>query len=163
MYAGLVGFWPNTSGPEASQCARIIGPGSCRMQPAHDQFSTCRLGSVLPKTAWIILCKTSPDPVWFWLTVSFGPNGSGLEASLCARIIGLASGHCFAANTDWMLITESDLACLLGYRQKNNCIWCRFVKFLSSSRDTCLQYCYCNWHALVLSFLVFWVLLCLPF
>ena len=25
---------------------------------------------VLPQTSRIILCKTSPDPIWFWLTVS---------------------------------------------------------------------------------------------
>ena len=27
-------------------------------------------GSVLPKTAWIILCKISPDRVWFWMALS---------------------------------------------------------------------------------------------
>ena len=29
-----VRFWPNASGPEASRCARLIGPGSSRTQPA---------------------------------------------------------------------------------------------------------------------------------
>ena len=48
----------------------IIAPGSCRIQPVRYQFSTFRLGCVLPQTALIILCKTSPDPIWSWLTVS---------------------------------------------------------------------------------------------
>ena len=33
---GLVRFWPNPSGPQASQCARILSPSSGRMQPAND-------------------------------------------------------------------------------------------------------------------------------
>ena len=39
------------------------GPVSGRTQPVHYQFSTFRLGSVLPQTSWVILCKTSPDPI----------------------------------------------------------------------------------------------------
>ena len=31
----LAGFWPNASGPEASRCARIIGPGSGFWQNAN--------------------------------------------------------------------------------------------------------------------------------
>ena len=73
---GLVKVWPNTSGPEASQCARIIRPGSGRMQAAHHQFPTFRLGCVFPQMAQIILCKTSPDLIWFWLTGRFWPQGS---------------------------------------------------------------------------------------
>ena len=53
---GLVRVWPNASGLEASRCARIIRPGSGRTQPARYQFSTFRLGSVLPQTSRIILC-----------------------------------------------------------------------------------------------------------
>ena len=34
------------------------------------QFPTFRLRSVLPQTSRIILCKTRPDPVGFWLIVS---------------------------------------------------------------------------------------------
>ena len=33
---------------------------------SHFQTLLC----ILPQMAWIILCKTSSDPVWFWLTVS---------------------------------------------------------------------------------------------
>ena len=43
------------------------GPVSGRTQTARYQFPTFRLGSVFPQTSRIILCKTSPDPVWFWL------------------------------------------------------------------------------------------------
>ena len=46
------------------------GPVSGRTQLVRYQFPTFRLGSVLPQTSRIILCKTSPDPVSFWLTVS---------------------------------------------------------------------------------------------
>ena len=44
------------------------GPVSGRMQPAHYQFPAFRLGCGLPQMAPIILCKISPDPIWFWLT-----------------------------------------------------------------------------------------------
>ena len=67
---GLVRVWPNASCLEASQCAGIIGPGFWQMQPARYQFLTFRLGSVHPQTFRTILCKTSPDPVYFWLIVS---------------------------------------------------------------------------------------------
>ena len=52
---------------------------SVRMQPARYQFSTLRLGCVLPRMAQIILCKTRPNLIWFWLTVScFGPVDLGM-------------------------------------------------------------------------------------
>ena len=54
---------------ETSWCAGIIGPGSGKMQLARYQFPTFTL-CVLPKTALIILCKTSQDPIWIWLTMS---------------------------------------------------------------------------------------------
>ena len=60
---GLVRVWPNTSGLEASWCAGSSGPVSDRTQPSRYQFPTFRLGSVLPQTSRIILCKTSPGPV----------------------------------------------------------------------------------------------------
>ena len=44
------------------------------------------------RQAWIILCKTSPDPTGLWPTVScFWPNGSNPKASRCGRLIGPAS------------------------------------------------------------------------
>ena len=68
----MVKFRPNACGPEleASWCTRIIWPLSGRMQLTHYQFPTFRLSCVIPQTARIILCKTRPDPIWFWLTVS---------------------------------------------------------------------------------------------
>ena len=39
------------------------GLASGRMQPARYQFSTFNLGSVLPETSRIILCKTSLGPI----------------------------------------------------------------------------------------------------
>ena len=39
------------------------GPVSGRTQPARCQFPTFRLGSVLPQTSRVILCKTSPGPI----------------------------------------------------------------------------------------------------
>ena len=66
----LLWFRPDASDLEARWCTRIIRHGSGRIQPAFYQFPTFRLGCVLPQTAQIILCKTSWDPVWFWLTVS---------------------------------------------------------------------------------------------
>ena len=39
------------------------GPVSGRTQLACYQFPTFRVGSVLPQTSWIILCKTSANPI----------------------------------------------------------------------------------------------------
>ena len=61
--------WPgqdleNTSGLEASRCAGIIEPGfwqdATGLLPVSVFF---RLGSILPQVSWIMLCKTSPDPI----------------------------------------------------------------------------------------------------
>ena len=62
-------FWPNTD-PKASQYARIIRPGSGRTQLALYKFLAFRFGCTLPQTALVIFCRTSLDPIWFWLTVS---------------------------------------------------------------------------------------------
>ena len=71
-----------------------------RNRPATS-FPTFRLGSVLPQTSRIILCKTIPAGIRFSSgrdCVRFWPNGSGPEASQCARIIRPASGQCFQAD-----------------------------------------------------------------
>ena len=39
-------------------------------QPARYQFATLRLSSHLPQTSRITLCKTSRDPIEFWLILS---------------------------------------------------------------------------------------------
>ena len=62
----LVRFWPNAAGPEASQNARIIGPGfwqNATSLLAVSHFLT-RLRSSTDGPD--LLCKTSPDPIWFW-------------------------------------------------------------------------------------------------
>ena len=65
------GFWESASGPEASRCASLIGPGSGRTQPTRYQFPTFRIGTdVHLQTARIILRKTRLDPIWLWRTVS---------------------------------------------------------------------------------------------
>lgn len=46
---GLVSFWPNISGLEASQCPRIMWPDSGWMQLAPYQFPTFRLECILPQ------------------------------------------------------------------------------------------------------------------
>ena len=77
------------------------GPVSGRTQPARYQFPTFTLGSVLPQTSRKILCKTSLDQISLCLIVS---NGSGPEASRCARTIHPASGQCFPVDPDRMRI-----------------------------------------------------------
>ena len=71
-------------------------------------FPTFRLGCTLPQTPRILLCKTNPDPILFWLTVRLWPNGSGPKAGRCARIIGPASGQ---ASELVRIGCESDPAC----------------------------------------------------
>ena len=77
------------------------GPVSGRTQTARYQFPIFKFGSVLSQTSRIILCKTSPDPDLVLADcVRFWPNGSGPEASRCARIIRPAFGQCFPDDPD---------------------------------------------------------------
>ena len=91
-----------------------LGPTSGRMQSASYQFTTFTLACILPQTAWIILCKTSLGPVWFWLIVRFGPNRSSMKASQRARIIGPTSGQHFQSDPDriwhvyWDILNRSE-------------------------------------------------------
>ena len=139
--------------PEAGQCVRIIGPGSGRMQQAHYQFPTFRLGCVLPQVARNVLCKTCPDPIWFWLTVSgFSLNGSGPEASRCARLIGPVSGQRFRAGPDRMRIgsgmftgdpVHSTVRALVSYASQCECS-CRTLhsasaRFVHSTVRACAR------------------------
>ena len=73
--------------------------------PARYQLPTFWLGSVLPQTSRIILCKTRPDSVLVLADcVRFWPNRPGPEASRCARMIRPASGQCFPPGPDRMRI-----------------------------------------------------------
>ena len=77
------------------------GPVSGRNQPARYQFPIFRLGCVPSQRSRIVLCKTRPDPDLVLADcVRFWPNGSGPEASRCARIIRPASGQCFSADVN---------------------------------------------------------------
>ena len=104
---GLVLFWPNASGPEANQCARIIGPGSGRMQMACYQFSTFRLGCVLSISLDHIVQNQPRSDLVLADCVRFWPNRSGPETNWCARITGPASGQHFWADPDQMQTRSS--------------------------------------------------------
>ena len=102
---------PNASGLEASQCARIIRPvlAECK---AHYQFPIFRFDCILSQTARIILCKTSPFLIWFWLTVS-GLGQTDLvrrQANVQASLSLLLAS---ASELIW-IGHESDPACSLG-------------------------------------------------
>ena len=57
--------------------------GSYTLDPtSHIHFS-----SVFPKKAWIILCKTEPDPIWMTWSGFGQTHQSVLETSRCAGII----------------------------------------------------------------------------
>ena len=88
------------------------GPVSCRIQRARYQFPTFRLGSVLPQTSQITLCKTSPGPIWFWLIVS---GFSQTDPVRKQTGVHESSGP-LLANVSQPIRTgcESDPACLLG-------------------------------------------------
>ena len=89
---GMVRFWPNGSGPEASRGARIIGPGFLHAAtgPLPLLYSV-RSSTDVPDH--IVQNQPGSDLVLagcvrFWL------NGSDPEASRCAGIIRPASGQC---------------------------------------------------------------------
>ena len=80
------GFWQNATGP--------------------------LFGCILPQMVWIVLCKTSLDPVLLWLTVSgleqTDPvwKQAGVQESLSPLLVS-------ASNLIWTGC-ESDPACILG-------------------------------------------------
>ena len=85
---------------------------SGRMQPARYQLPTFRHSSVLPQTSWIILCKTIPDPILFWLIVSeFGQTD---PAQKQAGVQKSSGPHLANASQPIRTGCESDPACLLG-------------------------------------------------
>ena len=89
-----------------------LGPVSGRMQPAHYQFPTFRLGCILPGTARNMLCKTRPDPIWFWLTVSgFGQTDPVRKQTAAQESSGPPLAN--ASELIWFGC-EWDPSCLLG-------------------------------------------------
>ena len=105
---GLVRFWPNTSGPEASQCAKTIGPSF--WQNATRPLSVSRFQTRSRVQNQVGFNLVLADCVRFWL------SGSGPEAIRCARIIRPTSGQCFQADPDWMQIESSMFT---GYTAQN--------------------------------------------
>ena len=100
---GLVSVWPNASGLEASWCAGIIWTGfwqdATDPLPVSDFQTRLRSSTDVPDN--IVQNQPGSDLVMAGC-VRFGPNGSGPEASQCARIVRPASGQCFPADPDWM-------------------------------------------------------------
>ena len=98
---GPVSVWPNASGLEASLCARIICPGFWQDVTGPlpvSQFQT-RFRSSTDVLDNIVQNQPGSDLV-LADCVRFWPNGSGPEASWCARIIRPAFGQCFPAGPD---------------------------------------------------------------
>ena len=85
-------------------------PAECNL--AHYQFPTFRLGSFLPQTAWTILCKTSLQLIWFWLTVSgLGQMDLVWKQAGVQESLGLLPAN--SSELIW-IGCKSDPACLLG-------------------------------------------------
>ena len=103
---GLAKVWLNSCGLKASWCSGTIWPGFRQdatgpLPVSHFQI---RLHSFTNVPDNIVQNQPGSDLV-LADCVRFWPNGSGPEASQCARIIRPASGQCFPA----------DPACLLGW------------------------------------------------
>ena len=80
-----------------------------QMQKPHYQFPTFRLGCILPQTAKIILCQTSPGLIWYWLTAS-----SFRETDLVQLQESLGLLQANTSEPIWIRY-ELDPACLPGY------------------------------------------------
>ena len=112
---GLVWVWPNTSGLEASWCAGIIGTGLWQdvigPLPVSQFQNRLRSSTDVPDD----IVQNHPESELVLADcVRFGPNGSGPEASQCARIIRPASGQCFPADPDQMRIGSNIFTGLQG-------------------------------------------------
>ena len=101
---GLVRFGQNTSGTETSHCARIMGLGFW-------QNATSSLPVSCFQT-WLHSFTDSPDPIWFWLTVS----GFSQRDSVWKQASVQESSGPLLANASEPIWTgcKLDLACLLG-------------------------------------------------
>ena len=101
----LVRVWPNTSGLEASRCTGIIGPGF--WQDATGPLPVSHFQTQFPSSIGVpdnIVQNQPGSDLVLADCVRFWPNGSGPEASRCARIIRPTSGQCFPADPDRMRI-----------------------------------------------------------
>ena len=98
---GLVRVWPNTSGLEACCCAGIIGPGFWQdaTGPLPVSHFQTRFRSSTDISDNTVQNQPGSDLVLAGC-VRIWPNGSGPEASRCARVIQPASGRCFPVDPD---------------------------------------------------------------
>ena len=96
-----VWVWPNTSGQETSWCAGIIWPGFWQdvTDPLPVSLFPTRFRSSTDVPVNTVQNQPGSDLV-LPDRVRFGSNGTGPEASQCAKIIRPASGKCFPANPD---------------------------------------------------------------
>ena len=108
---GLVRVWPNASGLEVSRCVGIIWPtfwqdATGQLPVSHFQ-TRFRSSTDVPA---IILCKTSPNPIYFWPIVpdNFGQTDPVLKQ---ANVVQESSGPLLAdAYEPIRTGCESDLA-----------------------------------------------------
>ena len=119
---GLVRVWPNAPGLEASWCAGIIWPGFWQdttgpLPVSHFQTRFRSSTDVPDNTVQNHpgSCLVLADCVRFW------PNGSGPEATRCARIIRPASGQCFHPDPDRMRIGSGKFTGLIMTVTKVSC------------------------------------------
>ena len=102
---GLVRVWPKASSLEASRCTGIIWPGfwqdATGPLPVSHFETRFRCSTDVPDNT--VQSQPGSDLV-LANCVRFWPNGSGPEASWCARTIRPASGQCFPADPDGMRI-----------------------------------------------------------
>ena len=116
---GLVRVWLSSSGLKTSRCAGIIAPGFWQdatglLLVSHFQ-SRFRSSTDVPEN---IIQNLPGSDLVLVDCARFGSNGSGPEASQCARIIRTASGQCFQADLDRMRIGSGMFTGydLLGFR-----------------------------------------------
>ena len=111
---GMFRFWPNTSGPEASWCARIVAPSSGRTEPTRYQFPLS--DSVVFFHRWpgsyLLLCKTSLGLIRFgWLCQVLAKRIQSGSKPVCKNHLSPVQAN---ASEPIKIKCESDLACLLG-------------------------------------------------
>ena len=110
---GLVRVWPTHLVWKQAGVQESSGPVSGRTQPScYTSFATFRFGSVLPQTSRILLCKTSPGPIEFWLIVS--GSGQTNPARKQANVQESSGPLLASASQPIRAGCESDPACLLG-------------------------------------------------
>ena len=119
-----------------------------------DWTSCIQFSSVLPKKAWIILCKTGPDPIWMaW--PGFG------QIHLCVRIIGPSWRQSWQNATGllpvshfqtWLCSSMDDLDYIMQNQPRSNLVLadCQVLakQIRSRSKLVCKNHWACFWQLL---------------